>query len=116
MRPRSPIRYRAAGATSECTLKCRSGLQSSLVSHQYSVGYVHSGGTRWPYPVSVLRQVRAHAQGNLRASSTVTGIMLAFRWYITHSEPDSVMTTSVSVKISDIIDQPLSTFEFMCRK
>ena len=43
-------------------------------------------------------------------------VMLVFRWYITHSEPHSVMTTSTSVKISDIHVQPPSAFDVMCRK
>ena len=44
------------------------------------------------------------------------GIMLVFRWYITHSEPVSVMTTSTSVNISDSMFQPPSDLAFMCRK
>ena len=46
----------------------------------------------------------------------MSGIVLVFRWYIIHSDPLSVMTTSTSVKISDIHAQPPSAFEVMCRK
>lgn len=45
-----------------------------------------------------------------------TGIMLAFRWYITHSEPVSAITTMMTVKISAIRVQPFSAWEVMCRK
>ncbi|MCY1236142.1 hypothetical protein D9M72_487850 [compost metagenome] len=44
------------------------------------------------------------------------GIMLLFRWNITHSEPVSVITTSTSVNISDSMFQPPSDLAFMCRK
>ena len=44
------------------------------------------------------------------------GIMLWFRWYITHNEPLSVITTSTTVKISASMVQPFSDFAFMCRK
>jgi len=48
--------------------------------------------------------------------SWIIGIMLWLRWYITHNEPASVITTSTSVKIRASIDQPPSTLVFMCRK
>ena len=44
------------------------------------------------------------------------GIMLLLRWFITHSEPDSAITTMTMVKISAIMLQPFSDFVFMCRK
>ena len=40
--------------------------------------------------------------GSLRTCSGVSGIVLVFRWNMIQSEPLSVMTTSISVKISDI--------------
>lgn len=45
-----------------------------------------------------------------------TGIMLLLRWLITHSEPDSAITTITMVKISAIMLQPFSEVVFMCRK
>ena len=42
--------------------------------------------------------------------------MLWFMWYITHSEPVSVITTITTVKISAIMVQPPSDLAFMCRK
>ena len=44
------------------------------------------------------------------------GIMLLLRWFITHSEPDSAITTMTMVKISAIMLQPFSDLVFMCRK
>ena len=44
------------------------------------------------------------------------GIMLLLRWFITHSEPDSAITTMTMVKISAIMLQPFSDFGLMCRK
>ena len=55
-------------------------------------------------------------QGTLRICSGDGAIMLVLRWYITHMDPLSVMTTSTRVKISDIHVQPPSAFEVMCRK
>src|SRR5262245_58008313 len=40
-------------------------------------------------------------------------VMFVFRWYITHSDPDSVITTSTIMKISDIHVQPPSAFDVM---
>ena len=45
-----------------------------------------------------------------------SGIMLAERWNMIHNEPVKAITTSTMVKISAIIDQPLSERAFMCRK
>ena len=45
-----------------------------------------------------------------------TGIILVFRWYMTQSEPERVMTTRTIVKISASMVQPPSEREFMCRK
>lgn len=39
-----------------------------------------------------------------------SGIMLALRWYITQSEPDSMITTTMMVKSSAVIVQPPSAF------
>src|SRR3954453_13741153 len=44
------------------------------------------------------------------------GIMLLLRWFITHSEPDSAITTMTMVKISAIMLQPFSDLVLMCRK
>lgn len=44
------------------------------------------------------------------------GIMLLLRWFITHSEPDSAITTITMVKISAIMLQPFSDLGLMCRK
>src|SRR5689334_7673472 len=44
------------------------------------------------------------------------GIMLLLRWCITHSDPDSAITTMTMVKISAIMVQPFSEAVFMCRK
>ena len=44
------------------------------------------------------------------------GIMLLLRWLITHSEPDSAITTMTMVKIRAIMLQPFSDVVFMCRK
>ncbi len=44
------------------------------------------------------------------------GIMLLLRWFMTHSEPDSAITTMTMVKISAIMLQPFSDLVFMCRK
>lgn len=55
------------------------------------------------------------AQGNCPISWLI-GIMLWLRWYITHSEPDSAITTRITVKISAITVQPFSALVFMCRK
>ena len=44
------------------------------------------------------------------------GIMLLLRWLITHSEPDSAITTMTMVKINAIMLQPFSEAVFMCRK
>jgi hypothetical protein len=49
-------------------------------------------------------------------SCTDIGIMLVFMWYMTQSEPASVMTTSTIVKISASMFQPLSDLASMCRK
>src|SRR4029077_1388604 len=49
-------------------------------------------------------------QGTLRICSADGDIMLVLRWYITHMDPLSVMTTSTRVKISDIHVQPPSAF------
>jgi len=57
---------------------------------------------------------RHGCHGNWLASCS--GIMFAFRWYITHSEPESAMTTMTIVKSSAIIVQPPSELAFMCRK
>ena len=46
----------------------------------------------------------------------VPGIMFWFIWYMTHSEPVSAITTTISVNISAISVQPFSDLEFMCRK
>lgn len=40
-------------------------------------------------------------------------IISALRWYITQSEPDSTMPTTMTVKIRDIIVHPLSDLLFM---
>ena len=42
--------------------------------------------------------------------------MLVLRWYITHSEPISVIATTTRVKISAIIVHPPSELGLMCRK
>ena len=44
------------------------------------------------------------------------GIMLLLRWFMTHSEPDSAITTMTMVKISAIMLQPFSDLGLMCRK
>ena len=44
------------------------------------------------------------------------GIILEFRWNITHSVPVSVITTSTSVKISASMFQPPSDLALRCRK
>lgn len=58
----------------------------------------------------------AHGQGRLRISWLEGGIMLWFRWNMTHKEPARVITTRVLVKIRASIDQPPSERVFMCRK
>ena len=45
-----------------------------------------------------------------------TGIMLVVRWCMTHSDPDSAITTMTMVKISAIMLQPFSDVVFMCSK
>jgi hypothetical protein len=55
-------------------------------------------------------------QGMFFMSCIEAGIMLVFMWYMTHSEPASVMTTSTSVKISASMFQPPSDLASMCRK
>src|SRR5579872_4208802 len=54
--------------------------------------------------------------GMLRMSDIDAGIMLSFRWYITHNEPLKAMTTSMSVNNRASRDQPPSVRAFMCRK
>ena len=44
------------------------------------------------------------------------GIMLLLRWYITQTEPESMIVTSVIVKIIAMKVQPCSECVFMCRK
>ncbi len=44
------------------------------------------------------------------------GIMLELRWYMTHTEPDKVITTMTMVKIIASIVQPPSDLVFMWRK
>ena len=65
--------------------------------------------------------VAIRAQGRLFACCSVMlwdmpGIMFEFRWNMTQMEPDRVMTTSTSVKISASMFQPPSDFVSMCRK
>lgn len=59
---------------------------------------------------------RRGRQGMFFMSCTDMGIMLAFMWYMTQSDPASVMTTSTIVKISASMFQPLSDLASMCRK
>lgn len=59
---------------------------------------------------------RRGRQGMFFMSCTDIGIMLAFMWYMTQSDPASVMTTSTIVKISASMFQPLSDLASMCRK
>ncbi len=59
---------------------------------------------------------RGRRQGMFFMSCTDIGIMLAFMWYMTQSEPASVMTTSTMVKISASMFHPLSDLASMCRK
>ncbi len=59
---------------------------------------------------------RSTPQGMFFISCADIGIMLWFRWNITQIEPVNVMTTRINVKASAVIDQPPSTFVFMCRK
>src|SRR3546814_16663216 len=44
------------------------------------------------------------------------GIMLVFRWCITHSDPASAMPRTMIVKTSEVSDQPTSAFGVMWRK
>ena len=57
-----------------------------------------------------------HRPPHIGWSPGAIGIMLLLRWYITHSEPASMITTMTTVKISAIIDHPPSERVFMCRK
>ena len=56
------------------------------------------------------------SQGFCRASCGDIGIMFWSRWYMTHIEPTSVMTTRVSVNTRAMKVQPPSDLVFMCRK
>ncbi len=65
--------------------------------------------------------VAIRAQGRLFACCSdmlwdMPGIMFELRWNMTQMEPDKVMTTSTSVKISASMFQPPSDFVSMCRK
>ena len=62
------------------------------------------------------RRAIGGAQGRLCRCCVVIGIMFWFRWYITHNDPASVITTSTIVKISARKVQPPSERAFMCRK
>jgi hypothetical protein len=67
-------------------------------------------------PWALMAISRACPQEDIWLISWVAGIMLVFRWYITHSEPDRAMTTTMIVKIRASMVQPPSDLEFMCRK
>ena len=65
---------------------------------------------------SMVRFSRRGGQGTCPMSWLIIGIMLWLRWYMTHTEPASMITTSVMVKISAMKVQPPSDFVLMCRK
>ena len=54
--------------------------------------------------------------GHIVLMLCISGIMFVFRWYITHSEPESVMITRIRVKISASSVQPPCDRVFICRK
>ena len=58
----------------------------------------------------------AHAIAHFIPVISCIGIMLLLRWFITHSEPDSAITTMTMVKINAIMLQPFSDLGLMCRK
>ena len=59
---------------------------------------------------------RARSHGMSCMSCMDAGIMLSFKWYITHSEPLNAITTSITVNSSASRLQPPSERVFMWRK
>ena len=74
------------------------------------------GRTRSPCGLARFVVLGAHANAHFMPVISWIGIMLLLRWFITHSEPDSAITTMTMVKISAIMLQPFSDLVFMCRK
>jgi len=74
------------------------------------------GRTRSPRGAAWFVILGAHGIAHFIPVISWIGIMLLFRWFITHSEPDSAITTITMVKISAIMLQPFSDLGLMCRK
>ena len=72
--------------------------------------------TRSPSGAARFAILGAHEIAHFIPVISCIGIMLLLRWFITHSEPDSAITTITMVKISAIIVQPPSDCGFICKK